>query len=167
VVYDISAGGDFTAAATFASGLPGGPYDLVESASDQIFVSTDNGVLEISSGGDFSSALPHAFGRAFAGLAIDAEGRLLASDFDNGDVHDITTAGDYSAVAPFAMNLPGIGDTALDSVPGSFGPIAQPVPATEPMARTVLAALLLTVGLLRFATTSVGPASSGSAIFRA
>jgi hypothetical protein len=149
VIYDISAGGDFTAAAAFASGLPGGPYDLVASASGQIFVSTDGGVFEISSGGDFSSALSHASGRSFAGLAIDAEGRLLASDFDSGDVHDITAAGDYAGVTPFASNLPGLGDTALDSVPGASGPTASPVPAMEPTALALLTALLLIAGLLR------------------
>jgi hypothetical protein len=163
VVYDISAGGDFTGAETFASGLPGGPYDLVESPSGQIFVSTDDGVFEISS----DDALLHAFGHAFAGLSIDAQGRLLASDFDSGDVHDITTAGDHSALDPFASNLPGLGDTALDSVPDGAGSFAEPVPASGRMARAVLAVLLLTAGLLRFATTSVGSASNRSAMFRA
>ncbi len=164
VIYDISAGGDFTAAAAFASGLPAvGPYDLVASASGQIFVSTDGGVFEISSGGDFSSALPHASGRSFAGLAIDAEGRLLASDFDGGDVHDITAAGDYAGVTPFASNLPGRGETALDSVPGASGPTASPVPAMEPTALALLSALLLIAGLLRSARrTQVGREASRS-----
>jgi hypothetical protein len=66
-------------------------------------------------------------------------------------------------VTPYATHLPGIGDTALDSVPGTFGPTAQPVPATGPMGHALLAALLVSVGLSRFATTSVGSVTSPSA----
>jgi hypothetical protein len=153
VVYDISAGGNFGAAVPFASGLPGGPYDLVE-WDGKILVSTDDGVFEISAGGDFSAASPHAYGRDFSGLAIDAEGRVLASNFDDGDVFEITLSGDYSLVAAFATNFPGLGDTALDTVRGAGTPTppAQPVPALGTSGRFVLVGMILFIGFVRFAS---------------
>jgi hypothetical protein len=152
VVYDISAGGNFSTAVAFAHGLPGGPYDLAEGAGGKIFASTDGGVFEISAGGDFSTATAHAYGIDFGGLAIDSQGRILASRFANGDVFDITTSGDYSLATPFATNFPGLGDTALDTVPGAGGtpPAPQLVPALATTGRIVLAVLILSSGVLRF-----------------
>src|SRR5690606_11636909 len=117
-VFDIRAGGDFTSGTPFAWGFAfGGPYDLVQDAAGRIFAAADEGVFEITGGGDVSGAPPHATGRFFIGLAVDPAGRLLASDLDSGDVFDITLPGDYGAATPFASNLPGLGDTALDTVP--------------------------------------------------
>jgi hypothetical protein len=152
VVYDISAGGNFSAAGSFAHGLPGGPYDLVEGAGGKIFASTDSGVFEISAGGDFSTATAHAYGIDFGGLAVDSQGRVLASNFENGDVFNITISGDYSLATPFATNFPGLGDTALDTVPGAGDtpPAPQPVPALATTGRIVLTALILSIGVVRF-----------------
>jgi hypothetical protein len=142
-VYDISAGGNFSSATAFASGFPPyGPYDLVQDSAGRIFASTDTGVYEITSGGDFSSATPHATGHSFAGLAVDAQDRLLASDLNSGDVFDISAAGDYTSATPFAWNLAGAGDTALDSLPGA----APVVPSLGAVAWGALAGLLATTG---------------------
>jgi hypothetical protein len=139
VVYDISAGGDFSAATPFASGFTFGPLDLVQDGEGRIFASTEGGVFEITGGGDFSGATPHATGQVFAGLAVDASGRLLASDLYSGDVFDITTPGDYTEADPFAWDLPGFGDSALDTVPGGASPA---LPAAVPSLRGAPLALL-------------------------
>jgi DNA-binding beta-propeller fold protein YncE len=147
-VYDISGKESFLTATPFASGLasglpPTGPYDLVQDGSGRIFASTDGGVYNITGGGDFSGATPHATGQLFAGLAVDASGRLLASDFVSGDIFDITASGDYSSATPFATNLPGLGDTALDAVPGAVSPPAQCVPALGASGLMLLSLLVL------------------------
>ena len=88
-VFEITGGGDFSGATPFASGFLFGPFDLVQDAAGRIYASTDGGVFDITAGGDFSAATPHATGKLFAGLALDAQGRLLASDLDSGDVFDL------------------------------------------------------------------------------
>lgn len=147
-VFDISAGGDFTNATAFASGFPPyGPYDLVQDSAGRIFASTDAGVFDITSGGNFSSATPHATGRSFSGLAVAAEGRLLASDLSSGDVFDIAAAGNYASATPFAWNLAGSGDSALDEVPGAKS--APEVPLLGGIGWGLLASLLATTGAAR------------------
>jgi hypothetical protein len=143
-VYEISNGGDFSQADPFASGFPSGPLDLVRDGAGRIFASTDSGVFEILADG---SVTAHATGRAFAGLAIDAEQRLLASDLDSGAVFEITTAGDYSGASPFAWNLDGLGDSALDTVPGTTPSPPGAVPSLSGGAVGLLAGLLAATGV--------------------
>jgi hypothetical protein len=148
-VYDISGGGDFASATPFASWVPSSsPYDLVQDAAGRIFASTDDGVFDITGGGDFAAAAPHATGRSFVGLAVDAHGRLLASDLDSGDVFDITAPGDYAGAAPFASRLDGFGDSALDRVPS---PPSQPPPTIPGLGHIgggLLASLIAAVGFV-------------------
>jgi len=148
-VFDITAGGDFSSATPFAWGFPpDGPYDLVQDGAGRIFASTDAGVFDITGGGDFSSATPHASGRFFVGLAVDAAGRLLASELESGDVYDITAAGSYAAATPFASNLDGFGDSALDTVPALPAP---PVPSLDGNGVALLSSLLALLGAARAA----------------
>jgi hypothetical protein len=142
-VFDITAGGDFSSAAPFAWGFPpDGPYDLVQDRAGRILASTDAGVFDITGGGNFSSATPHASGRVFAGLAVDASGRLLASELESGDIYDITAAGSYAAATPFAWNLDGFADTALDTVPTASPPTVPSLGGSGVPLLSILLALL-------------------------
>jgi hypothetical protein len=70
---------------------------------------------------------------------VDGSDRLLATQFNTGNVYDVTLADDYSAASPMLWNLEGFGDTTLDSVP-------QPppvVPALGVAALGILSGLLL------------------------
>jgi hypothetical protein len=116
-VVDVTAGGDFTGAPGFASGFPDGPYDVVADDQGHLFASTFAGIYEIGAGGSVAAAAPFAWGRDFTGLAIDGEGRLLASVLSTGLVLDVSVGGDFSASGPWAWNLPGFADTTLDVVP--------------------------------------------------
>jgi hypothetical protein len=161
-IFDISDGGDFSAATPFASGFAFGPMDLVQDGEGRVFASTQGGVFEITGGGDFSSTTPHATGRMFIGLAavtVDTSERLLASDFDSGDVFDITDGGDFSATVPFASNLPGYGDTALDTVPGGSSP---PPPLAVPSLRGAPTALLAVLLAAIAAACHPRPAGAGT-----
>ena len=143
-VFDITAGGDFSSATPFASGFPpDGPYDLVQDGAGRVFASTDAGVFDITGGGNFASATPHASGRAFAGLTVDAAGRLLASELESGDIYEITAAGSYATATPFAKNLDGFSDTALDTVPGTPTPS---VPSLGGNGVALLSSLLALLG---------------------
>jgi hypothetical protein len=82
-VFDITTGGDFTGAQAFAYGFAQGPYDLVQDGAGQIFASTRGPVFNITSGGDFSGAAAFASGVSFIGLAVDADQRLLAGEFNS------------------------------------------------------------------------------------
>jgi hypothetical protein len=144
-IFDITAGGDFSSATPFAFGFPpDGPYDLVEDAAGNIYASSDDGVYDITAGGDISSATPHATGQSFVGLALDASGRLLASVLTSGDVYDISAAGNYASAPTFATNLAGVGDTALDTVPGAV----MSVPSLAGASGAVLAGLLALIGAI-------------------
>ena len=146
-VYDITAGGDFSSATPFAWGFPpDGPYDLVQDGAGRIFASTDAGVFDITGGGSVSSATPHASGRNFVGLAVDAAGRLLASELESDAIYDITAGGNYAAAAPFAWNLDGFGDSALDTVPA---PAPPAVPSLGGSGLGLLSGLLTLLGAAR------------------
>jgi hypothetical protein len=144
-VYEISGGGDFSSATPFASGFPIGAYDLVEDDFGDIYLSTRLGIYEISSGGDFSAEAPFASGRFLVGLAIDHAGRLLASEFESGDVYDISGGGDVSNALPVASIANGLGDSALDTVPMGGSEPPQ-VPLLGPLGYGLLASLLATSG---------------------
>lgn len=116
-VYDITAGGSFTGNLGFARSVPGAAGDLVQDGLGRLYVSTQNAIYDITSGGDFTGATAFATGQSFHGLAIDGSGRLLASCLSQNTVFDVTAGGDFAAATPFATNLPGAGDTMLDTVP--------------------------------------------------
>ncbi len=161
-VFDITAGGDFSSATPFASGFPpDGPYDLVQDRAGRIFASTDTGVFDITGGGSFSSATPHASGRAFVGLAVDAAGRLLASELESGDIYDVSAAGSYAAATPFASNLDGFGDTALDTVPLTPAPTVPSLDGNDVALLSSLLALLGGAGLRKGAEPARSRLGSG------
>ena len=144
-VIDITAGGSFAGESGFAFGFPGsGPFDLVQDASGRIYASSFAGVFEISDGGDQTGANAHATGLDFIGLAVDGSGRVLASVLDTGEIYDVTGGGDVSSDAPFAQNLQGFADTALDAIPGS---LPRAVPALGLWSWWFLAGLLLLTGV--------------------
>jgi hypothetical protein len=130
-VYEADAGGDLSDAPVFADGF-GGPRNLVQLDSGE----------KITNGGDVSGDSPHATEQQFMGLAVDGSGRMLASDFYSGDVFDITASGDHSGAEPFATNLTGFGDTALDTAPEAGGPSPKAVPGLPALVRVLLAASL-------------------------
>jgi hypothetical protein len=114
----VSAGGDLSLAAAYATSLPF-VRDMAVTADNRLFASVTgkSGVYEITGGGDFASASAFATGQNFFGLAVDGDGRLLAIPANSNRVFDITSGGDFSAAAPFAFNLPIAGETPLDTVP--------------------------------------------------
>ena len=118
-VIDITAGGNFSGNTGFAFGFPQTIADLVQNAAGHIYVAdyNANAVFDITSGGNFLSATAFASGKHFVGLTINGSGRLLASELLTGSIYDITSGGNFSSATPFASNLPGSGDTALDTVP--------------------------------------------------
>lgn len=142
-IVDITGGGDFDLDPGFAWGFASGPFDLVQDAAGRILASSFDGVFDVSAGGDVSGATPFAAGREFIGLAVDGQERLLASVFDAGEVFDIGAGGDFSGAAAFAWGLPGLGDTALDAIPGAAPDVPAALPAAEGWPIPLLAVLLL------------------------
>ena len=148
-VIDITAGGSFSAEPGFAFGIPGlGPYDLVQDASGRIYASSFSGVFDITAGGDRSGDTAHATGFNFVGLAINGSGRMLASVFNSGAIYDVTDGGDVSSDIPFAFNLPGFADTALDTFPASAASAPPAVPALSAWGWWSLTCLLVLAGAM-------------------
>lgn len=146
-VIDITAGGSFGAETGFAYGIPGtGPLDLVQDASGRIYASSFSGVFDITAGGDLSGQSAHATGFNFVGLTINGSGRMLASVLNSGAIYDVTDGGDVSSDLPFAFNLPGFADTALDAIPASAPPAVPAVPALSTWGGWSLTCLLLLAG---------------------
>jgi hypothetical protein len=144
-IIDISAGGSFGTELGFAFGIPGsGPFDLVEDASGRIYASSFSGVFDITAGGDLSGESAYATGFNFVGLTIDGSGRMLASVHNSGVIYDVTNGGNVSSDIPFAFNLPGFADTALDVTPAAAPPPA--VPALSAWGSWSLICLLLLAG---------------------
>ena len=105
-VYDISAGGDQSAATPFASGFDS-PRNLLELATGQILLadqsSLGRAVYDITAGGDFSSATPFAWGFPPDGpydLVQNGAGRIFAST--DAGVFDITGGGSFASATPHA-----------------------------------------------------------------
>jgi hypothetical protein len=105
-VYDISAGGDYSAATAFAFGF-GSPRNLLELATGEILLANQSplgrAVFDITAGGDFSSATPFASGFPPDGpydLVQNGLGRIFAST--DAGVFDITGGGDFSSATPHA-----------------------------------------------------------------
>lgn len=105
-VYDISAGGDYSAATPFAFGF-GSPRNLLELATGEILLADQfplgRAVFDITPGGDFSSATPFAWGFPPDGpydLVQNEIGRIFAST--DAGVFDITAGGDFSSATPHA-----------------------------------------------------------------
>jgi DNA-binding beta-propeller fold protein YncE len=146
-IIDISAGGSFGTELGFAFGIPGsGPFDLVEDASGRIYASSFSGVFDITAGGDLSGESAYATGFNFVGLTIDGSGRMLASVHNSGVIYDVTDGGNVSSDIPFAFNLPGFADTALDVTPAAAPPPA--VPALSAWGWWSLICLLLLAGAM-------------------
>jgi hypothetical protein len=143
-VFDITNGGDSAGAQGFAYGFSQGPYDIAQDAAGRIFASTRGPVFDITAGGDFSGSPAFAHSVNFISLAVDGEGRLLAGEFLSGDVFDISAGGDFSAATAFAQNIPGFGDTSLDSITGA----ALPPPAVPALGRNALVLLAICLGAL-------------------
>ncbi len=147
-VIDITAGGNFGAESGFAFGIPGnGPFDLVQDASGRIYSSSFSGVFDITLGGDRSGTTAHATGLNFVGLTIDGSGRMLASVLNSGAIYNVTDGGDVSSDPPFASNIRGFADTALDAIPLSALP-ATAVPALSTWGWWSLTCLLLLAGAM-------------------
>jgi hypothetical protein len=105
-VYDISAGGDYSAATPFAFGFDS-PRNLLELATGAILLADQSplgrAVFEITAGGDFSSATPFAWGFPPDGpydLVQDGAGRIFAST--DAGVFDISGGGNFSSATPHA-----------------------------------------------------------------
>ena len=105
-VYDISAGGDYSAATAFAFGF-GSPRNLLELATGEILLADQSplgrAVFDITAGGDFSSATPFASGFPPDGpydLVQNGAGRIFAST--DAGVFDITDGGNFSSATPHA-----------------------------------------------------------------
>lgn len=105
-VYDISAGGDYSAATAFAFGFDS-PRNLLQLATGEILLadqsSLGRAVFDITAGGDFSSATPFAWGFPPDGpydLVQDGAGRIFAST--DAGVFDITGGGSFSSATPHA-----------------------------------------------------------------
>jgi hypothetical protein len=105
-VYDISAGGDQSAATPFAFGF-GFPRNLLELATGRILLADQSplgrAVYDITAGGDFSSAPPFAWGFPPDGpydLVQDGAGRIFAST--DAGVFDITAGGSFASATPHA-----------------------------------------------------------------
>jgi hypothetical protein len=110
VVFDISAGGDFSSAVPFATGFDA-PRNLLQLASGQILLA-DQGlerVFDITNGGDSTAAQGFAYGFSQGpyDLVQDDAGRIFAST--RGPVFNITSGGDFSGAAAFAYGVNFIG----------------------------------------------------------
>lgn len=102
-VYDITAGGDFSAALPFASGF-NTPRNLLERSDGSVLLvdQTGRAVFDITAGGDFSSATPFANGFLIGvyDLVEDLSGHLFISA--RLGVFDITAGGNFGGASPFA-----------------------------------------------------------------
>lgn len=96
-ILDITAGGDFSAASSFATGTPS-VRNLVELSNGTILAATSNGVRNITAGG-----LSTSFATGFSGRDIlqAPDGRVFVTT-STGFVFDISGGGSFSAATPFA-----------------------------------------------------------------
>lgn len=147
-VYKINGG----SAVPFAHGFTIGIYDLVEDASGGLFLSARLGVWDVTNADadpDFSDDAAFATfpsPRFVVGLAVDPDGRLLATEIETGAVYDISAGGDFAGAVPVATVPNGLGDSAIDTADVAFAP---QVPALGPLAGALLASLLLASGARR------------------
>lgn len=113
-VVNVRGGGDFSAAARFATGLSG-PRGLCVGPGGDVFVAeADSGeVTIITQGGDFTGLGSFASGLAtpVALLCDDQEVLVVEAGEGSGEVTDVSAGGDFTGAPAFAA---GIGDaTAL------------------------------------------------------
>ena len=96
-ILDITAGGDFTGAPSFATGTPSA-RNILQLANGTLLVATSNGVRNITAGGASTS-----FASGFSGrdLVQTAQGTIYVTT-STGDVLNITAGGNFSAAPAFA-----------------------------------------------------------------
>ena len=111
-VVNIRGGGDFTAAARFATGLSG-PRGLCVGPGGDLFVAEqDSGeVTIITAGGDFTglAAFAEGLGSPVGLLCDDQQVLVVEAGEGSGEITDITSGGDFTGQPSFAA---GVGDAA-------------------------------------------------------
>ena len=90
---------------------------LAETADGKLYATTQWNVFDITQGGGFANKPVFASGQNFMGLAVDAQGKLLATVLNGTTVFDISAGGDFATASPWAQGLP-VGDTTIARVPG-------------------------------------------------
>lgn len=96
-ILDISAGGDFVGAPSFATGTPSA-RNILQLVDGTLLVAASNGVRNITAGGASTSYASGFSGRDIVQLP---DGRIMATT-STGTVLDITGGGNFSAAIPFA-----------------------------------------------------------------
>jgi hypothetical protein len=112
-VYNVTAGGNFASATPFASvgfidiGKPAWSADLSTMyVSDRVA----DTVYAIDAAGNVSTFATGLDGPA--GLLLTSTGKLLVTEFDAGEVTDISAGGNFTSAAPFAAGMSNPGDLA-------------------------------------------------------
>lgn len=108
-ILDVTAGGNFGAAAPFTTTTNRSPGQFAWSpdlSTEYLTQFDTNSVVKISATGAVST-FATGISRP-TGLIRLADGRLLAASFSSGAVYDITAGGDLSSAIPFATGLSGL-----------------------------------------------------------
>ncbi|WP_254508181.1 Ig-like domain-containing protein [Anatilimnocola floriformis] len=107
-LYEVTGGGNFSAAGPFASlgDRTFGQIAWSEDLSTAYVALFDSGaVVAVNSAGGIS---PFATGLTVpTGLILANDGRLLVSEFNSGEITDITAGGDFTGATPYATGLSG------------------------------------------------------------
>jgi len=103
-VVEVSAGGDFSAAPPFATGLSGPTHLCVGPGGDVFVTEFSSGQVTIITAG---GAAPAAFATGLNGpIALSCNGsEVLVSEFFDKEVTDITAGGSFAGAGAFATGL--------------------------------------------------------------
>jgi hypothetical protein len=129
MVKDITAGGDFTEAPAFATGLGNATRNMLETQDGRILVCQQGlfQVMDITAGGDFSEAAPFAtLPERTNCIAQDATGRIWAGVYNGpaAGLYEITAGGTILPAAAYVTGGQIIG-VACDAFGGIYAVEAQ------------------------------------------